>query len=56
MVSAIEKSFEFSMVIILKECSDLEVPAAQEALRVSMIFIYNSDLTISIVGFKVNSI
>lgn len=33
MVSAVEKSFAFSMVTTLKECNHLEVLAAHEALR-----------------------
>lgn len=54
-LAVVEKSFEFSMVTVLKECKHLEVLAAPEALRFYMIFICTSEL-ISILGFKVNSI
>lgn len=56
MISAVlAKSFDFSMVTILKECNRVELLAAREALRFHMIFIYTSKLIISILGFKVNS-
>lgn len=49
------KSFDFFMVIILKECNRVELLVVREVLRFYMIFIYIFKFIIFILGFKVNS-